>query len=284
MISTRLSAIAFAAFLASTCASLTGCGAAADRDDAEDTTEESELSTSEALTFKGTTDTALSIKLEVLDGIKTTTMNKRFIKATARRASKSFESWCSLSGSSDGTRTKTRVECSVGVETVSNDDDESLTFALESDDAGATFVLTDREYVGDGTFLGDEATVIGAGSMWDPPSEATPLAAKRGSKLTTERDPFAVGALIHEALAGVTGASFYLSDLGVSVPVNGYASWNLSEKVEFSTRFAVGKTRTNTEFVPSGVSVLATAGDLSTGLAAPADITARVKAALPKKP
>ncbi|MBI4043021.1 MAG: hypothetical protein HY391_06060 [Deltaproteobacteria bacterium] len=118
-----------------------------------------------AVEFQATDDPDFRVTIEMFDGAKKKTENKRFIKATVSRNGNSFSTWCQeFTGvaSSDGS-VESELGCTLGVSTVSNDDDESLTFVLRRYYASEfeTFYLLHKfDYVGDGTFLRKEVEIL----------------------------------------------------------------------------------------------------------------------------
>src|SRR5438477_1417893 len=110
-------------------AAMAACGGA---DDSTEGGSEADATQFGGTTLTSSADPGLRIKIQMLDGVQSKTHNRRFIKATVSRGGKSFSAWCDQRGAKDvdGSVVHT-VSCSKGVTTVSNDDDESLSFDIE---------------------------------------------------------------------------------------------------------------------------------------------------------
>src|SRR5262245_27342004 len=99
-------------------AGVVGCGSDAGEGEAD--------LTATKLVLTASSDAGLKFTLEMFDGVKASTKDQRFTKLTAKRGKKSFSLWCSVSGQLKGSGRTDQVDCSDYAETVSNDDDESL--------------------------------------------------------------------------------------------------------------------------------------------------------------
>jgi hypothetical protein len=250
------------------CASSTG----EDEGPTEDSVEQ-DLAAFRGSSFKAG---ALSVKLEFKDGVKATTLNKRFIRATVTRGSKSFGAWCSLRGDGAVASKSDLVDCSLGVSTVSNDDDESLAFTIQRSGAASapTYKLS-YDYAGDGTFLGNEFDIL-AGSGANTDGKLDLSVTKRGTRV--ENDPFVLADSIHEALGGLLGMRVLDSGLRAKIAAKSY-DFSVSDRMDLTLSVGLDANGGRSVTAEKSVSLFATPGSLTSGLASNSTLESRSKAA-----
>lgn len=227
------------------------------------------------VTLTAAGDADLRISLLMLDGVKAKTKNKRFVKATIYRKSKSFGAFCSIRGEVSATRQVATISCNIGVATVSNDDDESLGFdvVLARGPAGESVTLAGVSYAGDGTFLGKEAGIIG-----HEDAAPLPLTVKEASNM--DRNPLLLARSLLDATKPLLGKKVNSDEVDAPVAVKS-ASFSLDQKLELTTWLALGRTgRLHAELDP--VSLLKSPGSLATGLLDKAGLIVRLEGALPQ--
>jgi hypothetical protein len=231
---------------------------------------ESDLAGFKGRSFK---DGGLQIKLEFKDGIQASTQNKRFIRATVSRGASNFGAWCTLQGAS----ATTSVSCRLGATTVSNDDDESLSFEVErSGNAANPKYELSFDYRGDETFLGKEFGVL-AGSSSSHNATGVSLTPSKKATLP-EHDPFALADAARAGLDDLAGVKVLDADLGASVAVKAYA-FSLSDKMDMSVTAFIDTRNSRSVSAKKAISLLKTPGSLASGLASRAEIATRTKAA-----
>ncbi len=226
----------------------------------------------------------LTLSIYVRDGVKKTTLNKRFLKVVAARAGKTFEAFCDLQGDNDAAskRLVTRIECALVAETVSHDDDESLLFSIiEEKVAGKApaYSLEEVQYSGDGTFLGDQLDVLMGENM-----EGTEFDLDRKTNSSEASNPFTVGAAAHKALGTLAGEDFYVKNLGATTTVHDYSAFRIdaTQAVTFDVR--LGPTGGERAYGAGTFSLLSTEGVLADGYATASTLASRAKKSLPKQP
>ncbi len=254
-----------------------GCsgGSSADPQDSS----EADLISGNGVAFAAAADSALKVNVKVADGLKPSTKNKRFIRLTVARGSKSFGMWCTAHGQIGALGPAERIQCDEGTTTVSNDDDESFSMTLAH--KGGAYAIESVDYVGDGTFFGNRMRILQPG--WEfsggtpDPLENVALKVTKGEH--TEADPFAmtvdVGARLHDLL-GMMVSNDETSDLPVQS-----ITFNLSNKMETDVSLLLMKKGTIRVNATKRVSVLRTAGDLASGYASTTEMKQRVSAKLP---
>lgn len=223
-------------------------------------------------------DKDLQISLMMLDGVKAKTKDKRFLKATVTRKGKSFGAFCNFGVTLEGASRVVGIGCNMGVTTVSNDDDESLSFGItmRRTPAGDTFVLADPSYSGDGTFLGKEAAILGHTDA--AYGFELPLVAREGKDAS--KNVFLLARTLLDGAAPILAEKVRSEEVDAPVAVKSL-SLSVDEKLDVSTSISLGKTgRLHASL--DKVSLLAKPGDLSKGTLASAAITAKLKAELPQ--
>ena len=273
MRSALLLPLALGSIVLSGCAEPEADGASSPADPIVD---EQELVSKGGVSLRAASDPGLRISLMMLPGVKTKTKNQRFIKATVSRGSKSFGAFCNLHGERTATTSKAVVSCSLGISTVSNDDDEALVFgiALERTASGETVSLEDVGYSGDGTFLGTQAAILGHDG-----SPSISLSAQEANNPAKNVLQFArtvldgTGPLLAERVISEAngGEPFAVKSL----------SFTLDTKLMMSTVLRLGRTGRLWQAIPEQ-SLLEVPGDLSKGVLDQAEITVRLKAAIPR--
>jgi hypothetical protein len=227
------------------------------------------------MTLKAPTDADLRISLMMLDGVRAQTKNQRFVKATVLRGSKSFGAFCDLTGSIEKDSQSAKVSCNIGVATVSGDDDESLSFdvVLSRTPDGESVVLSNVSYAGDGTFLGNEARIIGHDN--DRP---VPLTVQEANNV--DKNAFQFARVLLDATKPLLAERVISEEVNAPVVVKS-ADFHVDTKLNVSVSLTLGRTgQLSTSLAPQ--SVLTSPGELSTGVLAASGITKRLKAALPR--
>ena len=250
------------------------CGG--ERGDAEAVTaDESELRE-----FNGTelsSSDGLKIKLEMVDGTKPRTKDRRFIVGKFTRASKSLTLWCDASVTAQKLQPLiTRVRCAKGAATVSHDDDESLTFEIvRKDDA----LEGEISYGGDGTILGDDFALL-AGRPAHGSDEATLALSLRSGGDNVDKSPFALLDRVAGATKAMLGKTKHIQDDGVDARVKITSlDATISDRmtVSFLPRFAASVHLSTTN---DDASLLRTAGQLTSGIVTESTMKDRFKVAL----
>jgi hypothetical protein len=230
------------------------------------------------ISLAAASDADLKISLMMLDGVKAKTKSKRFIKATVTRKGRSFGAFCNLRVELEGSSRVATVGCSIGVETVSNDDDESLGFdvVLTRTAQGESITLENGSYAGDGTFLGKEAGILGHGEMG--PSEKIALTAREGKD--ANKNVFLLARSVLDAAAPLLAEKVKSEEVDQAVAVKAVSLF-VDEKMEANGSLELGRTGALSASLKK-VSLLATPGDPSKGVLAPSALAAKLKGALPK--
>lgn len=219
----------------------------------------------------------LQATIRMLDGTKAATKNQRFIKTTLQGAGKKVDFWCDLGGHVAPGESVSKLSCTKGVGTVSGDDNEAITFDIAFKHADKTAQIVNYEYVGDGTFLGDEDEAINPGGSLT--GKAVDLAIQK--RMTLSRDVFKLADRLAAATeAFVNGPSLVADGVPEVVRPAIFADYSLSSTMELTTNFALAEFR---QFTAAGapVSVLKTKGKPSSGLLTEAAIESRLESALP---
>jgi hypothetical protein len=220
----------------------------------------------------------LTVKLQMLDGTKRHTKNRRFIKGRFSRGNKSVTMWCdSLVEAAKNEPVVTKIRCTTGVATVSNDDDESLTFEIvrKGDETKGEI-----GYFGDGTFLGDQFKVL-AGPQASDRHEAALALTVSSNPDSIDKNPLTLVDRVAAASNAMIGKTVHIQDDDVDARVKIKSLTALiSDKlvVSFIPRF--GGTRDFDAYQNDDVSLLEDAGQLGSGVVSEATLTDRMKAAL----
>lgn len=267
------------AIVTASLATLAGC--AAEEDAPAAAAAEQDFVSKGGVTLTSAGDRDLSLSLMMLDGVKAKTKGSRFIKATVSRKGKSFGAFCNLRGEVEKTSQLAKVSCSIGVETVSNDDDESLGFdvVLRRDAAGkTTFTLEDVNYAGDGTFLGKEAEILGDMDVMGRTNFALALDAREGKD--PNKNVFLLARTLLDATAPLLAEKVKSEEVEQPVAVKSL-SFGVDAKMSMDVSLALGRTGRLFASV-DGVSVLVAPGEPAKGTLAAAAIESALKAKLPK--
>lgn len=263
-------------------AALTGCASeeAAPAGVGDPASAEEDFVGKGGVTLTSAADKDLSISLMMLDGVKPKTKAKRFIKATVSRKGQSFGAFCSLSGEIEKASQRAKIGCSVGVETVSNDDDESLGFdiVLVRGAAGDVFSLEDVFYSGDFTFLEKQTKILGYTDEMERSDWKLALTAREGKD--PNKNVFLLARTMLDGAAPLLSEKVKSEEVEQPVAVKDL-SFRLDEKMNASVSLTLGRTGALRADV-SDVSVLKAAGEPAKGTLAPAAITAKLKAKLPQ--
>lgn len=253
-------------------------GCAAEHADDPAAASAEELITGPGVSFAATGDAALKVNVKVADGIKPKTKNKRFIRVTVARASKSFGMWCTGSGQIGQAGALEKIECSDSVETVSNDDDE--TFSMTIVKKSGAYEIESVGYMGDGTFYGDRMEILDKGwsSQGNAPDPLEHIALTPTKGEGSAADPFPMIADVGSRLQGLLGAKIPNDETG-PLPAHS-ARFDLSQKMDLGITLVLSKTGRITATPSKRVSALKTPGDLPSGLATAAEVKARVFASL----
>lgn len=228
------------------------------------------------VTLKAPSDSALKISLMMYTGTQNRTRNQRFIKATVYRGSKSFGAFCDMSGQHDSaSKSSAKISCNIGVATVSDDDNESLGFdiVLKRDGSSESLFLDNVYYSGDGTFLGDQADIIGHNE-----APALPLEAQEANN--TDKNALAFARVLLDSTKPLLSERVQSEEVNQPVAVK-TASFYLDAKLDLNVSLTLGRTGALSASLPKQ-SLLKTAGDLSQGVLDAAAITTKLKAALPR--
>jgi hypothetical protein len=228
------------------------------------------------VTLKAPSDSALKISLMMYKGAQTRTRNQRFIKATVYRGAKSFGAFCDMSGDHDSaSKSSAKISCSIGVATVSDDDNESLGFdiVLKRDGSSESITLDNVFYSGDGTFLGDQAAIIGHNE-----EPALKLDAQEANN--NDKNALAFARTLLDATKPLLSERVQSEEVNQPVAVKS-ASFYLDSKLDLNVSLKLGRTGALYASLPKQ-SLLKTAGDLSQGVLDAAAITTKLKAALPR--
>ena len=264
-----------ALFMMTALSAVSGCA-----DDTSESTDEAVASDEQDFVSKGGVtltspdDGDLRISLMMLDGTKPSTRNSRFVKATVSRKRKSFGAFCDVSARASSELETARIGCAVRVATVSNDDDEALSFdvVVERTPAGGeSIALANVAYDGDGTFLGDEAAVIGH------VGERAPLLLAAKESTNANRNVLLVARRLLDATRPLLTEKVWCDDVEASLAVKA-ARLHLGEEMDLSVALALGRSGILERTVTR--SVLSTPGDLSKGLLSADAITTSLREAL----
>ncbi len=251
------------------------CGG--ERGDVEATTGGDE---SELREFAGTelaSSNGLKIKLEMVDGAKPRTKNRRFISGKFTRGSKSIKMWCDSSVSAQKNQPAiSSVRCTKGAVTVSNDDDESLSFEIVRKDGALEGTI---DYAGDGTFLGEDFAVLAGRNAQGSDQEKMPLSV-RSSGDNVDKNPLLLLDRVEGAAKSMLGKTVHIQDDGVDARVK-ITSLDVlvSDRmtVSFVPRFASSVHIASND---DDASLLRTAGQLASGIVAESTLKDRFKVAL----
>lgn len=153
----------------------------------------------------------LIVTVQSFDGVQQNTKNQRFTRVTIARGDDEKGYWCGRKGLVTGTSQTVRLTCGDYAATVSNDDDEAFSFevVMRDEDGGTTYGVEAIDYVGDGTFFGDDVErLVGQVTNWSWPSfDDIPLDADKRDTLT--RDPFTMMTTTLDKLTGLFGTELY---------------------------------------------------------------------------
>jgi len=220
-------------------------------------------------------DPALSISLLMLRGVQPSTKNQRFIKATVARAGESFGAFCNVHGDVEDALRVATITCSIGVTTVSDDDNEFLSFDIVVKRAGGSETLTlERVGVsGDHTFLGHEAEILGH-------EDEPPISLRAREAQNPDKNALTFARTLLDATEPLLPLSIVAEEIGEPVAVKS-VGFTVDQKLQMSTVAKLGRTGMLSAVIPEQ-SLMVVPGDLSKGVLDAAGIAARLQAALPK--
>jgi len=209
-------------------------------------------------------------------GTQTRTKNQRFIKATVYRGSKSFGAFCDMSGDIDSaSKSSAKISCALNVATVSGDDDESLGFdiVLTRNGSEESVTLENVFYGGDGTFLGEQAAIIGH-------DDAPALKLEANEANNTDKNALGFARVLLDGTKPLLSERVQSEEVNQPVAVKS-ASFFLDSKLDLNVSLALGRTGALRASLDKQ-SLLKTQGDLGQGVLDAAGITAKLKASLPR--
>ncbi len=181
---------------------------------------------------------------------------------------------------------KAKLLCSLGVETVSNDDDESLGFdvalARTWDPTAKAFVetltLEGVVYSGSFSFLEKETQILGLTEAMEAPGWKAALTAQEGRD--PNKNPLGLLRAVLDAVTPLCGEKVRSEEVSQPVAVKSVFAM-VDEKMTTSGSLALGSTGRLKVELPE-VSLLATPGEPRSGFLAPSAMTAALKARLPQ--
>jgi hypothetical protein len=274
--------IALVASTALALAVLTGCASeeAAPAGAGDPAAAEEDFVGKGGVTLTSAADKDLSISLMMLDGVKPKTKAKRFIKATVSRKGQSFGAFCALSGQVEKASQRAKIGCSVGVTTVSNDDDESLAFdiVLARGAGGDVFSLEGVSYSGDFTFLEKQTKILGYRDEMERGDWKLALTAREGKDVN--KNVLLLARTMLDGSAPLLAEKVKSEEVEQPVSVKSL-SFFLDEKMSASVALTLGRTGALRASVDE-VSILVAAGEPAKGTLASSAITAKLKAKLPQ--
>lgn len=225
------------------------------------------------ITLEAKSDPELRISLMMLDGVQSHTKNLRFVKATVFRGETNFGAFCSLRGELEKADERAIVSCSMDVATVSDDDNEGLSFdlVLATKEGKETVTLEHVSLAGDGTFLGDEAKILGH-------EDEAPLALETREGDDLDKNVFALSRVLAGAVRPVLGTKVKSEEADALVVVKS-ASYSLETNMTMTTSLDLGQTGQLHETV-APISVLREEGNLAKGVLDTQGLAARLEASL----